>query len=90
MSTMTTSCSVRLRLVDAGAGDRDRVADAVAGLGGEHRDAGPLAVDLELVDGVGALQVGGDEQRAVALLLEPQRELGRPASSCRRPGGRRA
>ena len=49
------------------AGDRDRVAhDAVraARLGREDRDAGPLADDLQLVDGVGALQVGGDEQRA--------------------------
>ena len=54
-------------LLDAAAGDRDRVADAVAGLGGEDLDAGPLAVDLELVDRVGPLQVGGDEQRAVAL-----------------------
>ncbi len=65
-----------LGLGHAGAGDRDRVADAVARLGGEHLDADPLAVDLELVDGVGALEVGGHEQRAAALLLEPQRQLG--------------
>ena len=65
-----------LGLGHTGPGHRHRVADAVARLGGEHLDAGPLAVDLELVDGVGALEVGGDQQRAVALLLEPQRELG--------------
>ena len=51
-------------LLDRRPGHRDRVAHAVAGLGGEHRDAGPLADDLELVDRVGPLQVGGDQQRA--------------------------
>ena len=61
---MTTSCSVRRASSIGVAGDRDRVADAVAGLGGEHRDPGALAVDLELLDGVGPLQVGGDQQRA--------------------------
>ena len=66
-----------LGLLDRGRrATRDRVADAVAGLGGEDRYADPLAVDLELVDGVGALQVAGDQQRGLALLLEPQRELG--------------
>ena len=49
------------------AGDRDRVADAVAGLGRVDLDAGPPAEHLELVDRVGALQVGGDQQRLVAL-----------------------
>ena len=53
----------------------DRVADAVARLGREDRDAGPLADDLQLVDRVGALQVAGHQQRRVALLLEPVREL---------------
>ena len=52
------ACSIESR------GDLDRVADAVAGLGRVHRDAGPLADDLELLDGVGALEVGGDQQRA--------------------------
>ena len=65
-----------LGLLDRGAGDRDRVADAVAGLGGEDGYADPLAVDLELVDGVGALEVGRHQQRRLALLLEPERELG--------------
>ena len=71
------------RLLDAGAGDGDRVAERlrvpspvaadgvvaadVAALGGEHRHAGPLTDDLELGHGVGALEVGGDEQRGVAL-----------------------
>ena len=77
-------------LLDRVAGDLDRVADAVAGLGREDGYAGALAVDLELVDGVGALEVGGDQHRLLALLLEPERELGRPAWSCRRPGGRPA
>src|SRR3546814_698856 len=53
-----------------------RVADTVAGLGSENRDTDPLTVDLELVDGVGSLQVGGDQDRGLALVLEPQRELG--------------
>ena len=62
---MTTSCRVRAGLGHTAAGDRDRVADAVAGLGSEDRDAGALADDLQLVDGVGTLEVGGDQQRAV-------------------------
>ena len=66
-----------LGLLDRRAGHRDRVADAVAGLGGEDGHADALAVDLELLDGVGALEVGGDQHRGLALLLEPQRELGR-------------
>ena len=70
-------CSEPLGLVDRPPGDRDRVADAVAGLGGEHRHAGPLADHLQLGDRVRPLQVGGDEQRRVALLLEPQRQLAR-------------
>ena len=65
-----------LGLLDRGPRDRDRVADAVAGLGREDRYADALAVDLELVDRVGPLQVAGDQQRALALLLEPERELG--------------
>ena len=79
-----------LGLLDRGAGDVDGVADAVAGLGREDGDADALAVDLELVDGVGALEVGGDEHRRLALLLEPAARAWRPGSSCRRPGGRRA
>ena len=92
-------------LLDAGPRDGDRVAVAagalaglgdhvvaedVAALGREHRHAGPLADDLELGDGVGALQVGGDEQRGVALVLEPAGRACRRASSCPSPAGRRA
>ena len=46
VSTMTTSCSLRLASLDRVAGDRDRVADAVARLGREDRHAGLLADDL--------------------------------------------
>ena len=62
-------------LVDRVAGDLHRVADTVAGLGSEDGYAGALAVDLELVDGVRALEVGRDQHGLLALLLEPQREL---------------
>ena len=41
-------------VLDRVAGDRDRVADAVARLGREDRDAGPLADDLQLGDRVRA------------------------------------
>ena len=66
-----------LRLLDRGAGDVDGVAAAVAGLGGEDGHADALTVDLELLDGVGALQVCRDQQRGLVLVLEPERELGR-------------
>ena len=72
---MTTSCCLAPAKLIESRETRDRVTDAVAGLGSEHRDAGPLADDLELGDGVGALQVGGDEQRGVALLAQPEGEL---------------
>ena len=54
-----------------------RVADAIAGLGRVDRDACPLPHHLKLLHRVGPLQVGGDQHRGVALLFEPQRELGR-------------
>jgi hypothetical protein len=54
------------------------VPEDVAPLRGEDRHPGALADDLELGDGVGALQVGGHEQRGVALVLEPLPSL--PAS----------
>jgi hypothetical protein len=38
-------------------------------------DPGPLTNDLQLVDRVGTLQVGRHQQRGVALLPQPQREL---------------
>src|SRR5690348_201823 len=44
--------------------------------GGEDRYAGPLAVDLQLVHRVGALQVRRDQHRGLALgVLQPVREL---------------
>ena len=80
---MTTSCCAAPGLLDARrattatGSPKDRVpspessdgvvAADVAALGREHRHAGPLADDLELGDGVGALEVGGDEQRGVPL-----------------------
>ena len=51
------------------------VAAHVAALGREDGEAGALADDLELGDGVRALEVGGDEERRVALVLEPLAEL---------------
>jgi hypothetical protein len=43
----------------------------------EDGDADALAQDDELLHRRWALHVGGDEQRLVALLVEPARELGR-------------
>ena len=55
----------------------DRIADAVAGRGRENRHRRLPAEHLELLDGIGPLQVSGDEQRGVALLAQPERKLGR-------------
>ncbi len=68
-------------LFDAGAGDGDGIAGGVLEFGGgagvrsEHGHTGALADHLKLGHGVGALQVTGDEHRAVALGLEPLGEL---------------
>jgi hypothetical protein len=51
-----------------------------------HLDA--LAEHLELLDGGGALHVGGDEQRLLALLLEVARELRAARRLCPSPAGR--
>ena len=75
MSTTSTSYSLRLASRDRVAGDLDRISDAVARLRRVDRDAGLLADDLELGDGVGALEVGRDQHRRAALLLEPAAEL---------------
>ena len=75
---MTTSYCLRRDLVDRVAGDLDRVADTVAGLGREDRYAGPLADDLQLVDGVRALEVGRDQQRLLPCSLSHRASL--PAS----------
>ena len=72
---MTMSYCLSRANFDAVLGDLDRVADAVAGLGREDRHAGLLADDLQLGDGVRALEVGGDQERRVALAREPLGEL---------------
>jgi len=64
-------------VLETGTGHLDRVAHAVAGLGSEHRGPGALTDHLELGDGVGALEVGGDQQRCVAVVRQPLGELAR-------------
>ena len=64
-----------LRVFDGPLGNLHRIAHAVAGLGCEDMDPGPLPHDLQLVDRVGALQVTGDQQRTVLLGLQPARQL---------------
>ena len=54
-----------------------RLADAGPGIGREHRDTRALADDLQLRNGTWPLEVAGDEQRSVTLLLEPVAELAR-------------
>ncbi|CAB4867169.1 unannotated protein [freshwater metagenome] len=58
-------------------GDPNRVADPVAGLGGEDRYARPLGHHAQLIDRVGALEIGGHEQWSVTLPLELKGELAR-------------
>ena len=48
---------------------------ADAGVRGEDGNAGALTVDLQLLDGVGALEVGCHKEGAVALALEPLGQL---------------
>ncbi len=80
-------------MLHGGAGDRDRVAHAVAGLGRVHVHTGLAGDDLKLRDGVRALQVGGDEQGGVTLLLQPpaelagQRRLARPLQARQQDDG---
>jgi len=62
-------------VVDRPLRDRDRVANTIARFRGEHRDPGALAEHLQLLYGVRALQVGGDEHRRMALALEPAGQL---------------
>ena len=54
------------------------------------RDADLLAEHLELLDGGGSLQVGGDEQRLAAPLAQRRAPACRRWSFCRRPAGRTA
>ena len=59
------------------AGHVDGIADPVAGFGREHHDPGLLAHDLELIDRVRPLQVGGHEHRLMSLILQVLRQLAR-------------
>ena len=72
---MTTSYSLVLANSMESLATFTGLPDAVAGLGGEDRHAGPLADHLQLGDRVGPLQVGGDQDRGVALGLEPAGQL---------------
>ncbi len=73
-------------LFDTGARDLDGVggrdtervlatADGGAGVRREHGRAGALTDDLQLADGAGTLEVTRDEQRRVALILQPLGQL---------------
>ena len=65
-------------------GHRDGVADAVAGLWRPHVHPGLGSDDLQLGDGVGALEVGGDQEHlSVALVLQPPSELARQGGLAR-------
>src|SRR6266536_2987114 len=55
--------------------DGYRIAHAVAWLRREHGNPGPRAEHLELLDGVRALQVGGDQDWRVSLCLQPAGQL---------------
>ena len=72
MSRITTSAPSFLASRDGGLADGDRVFLRAVGV---DRDLELLAEDVQLVDGGGALQVGGDEQRLAAALLEHAAEL---------------
>ena len=83
---MTTSKCFERASSTTGPRDLDRIgrrhaervlaaADGCARVRREHRRTGPLADDLQLADGARSLQVAGDEQRRVVLVLEPARQL---------------
>ena len=61
-------------LLDAVGRGGDRIAAALAAV---HRHVDLAAERAQLLDGGGALEVGADEERLAALLLEPAGELGR-------------
>ena len=63
------------RVADRLTGYGDWVSDTIARLGREDVHARPLAHDLELLDGVRALEVRGDQKRLVALTAQPAGEL---------------
>jgi hypothetical protein len=58
-------------------GDIDWIADTVAWFGSEYRHARLTRNDLQLVNGIRALKIGGDKQRGVTLALELECELSR-------------
>src|SRR5712692_5800976 len=64
--------TLRSGLLDTSARGRDRIGAVVA----VDWDLDLAAELLELVDGGGALEVGGDERRRAALLAQEQSELG--------------
>ena len=63
--------------LDAGARNLDGVTHAVTGFGSPHLDAGTFADDLQLLDCIGALEVGGNEQDGLAFLTQPLAQLSR-------------
>ena len=72
VSTMQHVAAEAAGLVGAGLGGGDRVARLA-----EHRHADLAPEGAQLLDGGGALEVGADQQRVAALLLEPAGQLGR-------------
>ncbi len=81
MSTITTEC-LGLRLLDGALATLTGLPALLvlarhAALGREDGHARALADHLELRDGVGALQVGGDEHGRLLRVLEVSRELAR-------------
>ena len=72
MSTIRTSRPEALGLLEAGRGHGHRV-----GRLGEDGDPGLAAQHPQLLDGGRPLEVGTDQQRVAALLLEPAGQLGR-------------
>ncbi len=67
---------VKLCFLHGPAGNRYRIADAVARLGREDGNPDPLTKDLQLADRVRPLQVRRDQQRRVALFAQPAGQLG--------------
>ena len=63
--------------LDAASRDLDGVTDTVAGLGRPHLHTGAFADNLQLLDSVGALEIGGDEEDGLTLLAQPLAELAR-------------
>ena len=75
VSTMTVSNCLRSASLTPSFATLTGSPTPLPGSGAKTGDAGLLADDLQLGDGVRALEVGRDQQRGVALLREPLREL---------------